>query len=104
MTAFHLNKINDIAKNINYINIPQYNVFNNQIKALSKRQRNLKFNTIGRMSLVNPQDTAIFYLKLILHKIKGGSFFKDLWIVNKTVYKWYKGAAMALGLIEDDKH
>ena len=30
---FDLNKIDDFAKNINYINIPQYYVFNNQSNA-----------------------------------------------------------------------
>ena len=35
---FDLNKMDVFAKNINYINIPQYYVFNNQNKAWIKRQ------------------------------------------------------------------
>ena len=70
MTAwFDLNKMDVFAKNINYINIPQHYVFNNQNKACMKRQRNHQFNTIGRMSIVSPEDTERFYLKLLLYKM-----------------------------------
>ena len=72
MTAcLDLNEIDDFAKNINYINIPQYYVFNNQSNAWVRRKRNNKFNTIGRMSIVSPKDSERFYLELILHKITG---------------------------------
>ena len=73
---------------INYINIPQYYVFNNQNKAWIKRQRKHQFNTIGRMSIVSPEDTVRFYLKLLLYKIKGATSFKNLLTVNKTLLPW----------------
>ena len=57
---FNLNKMDVFAKNINYINIPQYYVFNNQNTAWIKRQRKHQFNTIGRMSIVSPEDTGDF--------------------------------------------
>ena len=81
------------AKNINYINIPQYYVFNNQNKAWIKRQRKHQFNTIGRMSIVSSEGTERFYLKLLLYKIKGATSFKNLLTVNKTLYKTYKEAS-----------
>ena len=84
------------AKNINYINIPQYYVFNNKNKSWIRRQKNHQFNTIGSMSIVSPEDTERFYLKSLLFKIKGATYFKDLLTVNKTLYKTYKEAAVAL--------
>ena len=66
-------------------------------------KRNQQFNTIGGMSIVSPKNTERFYLKLLLYKIKGATSFKDLLTVNKTLYKTYKEAAMASGLIEDDE-
>ena len=81
------------AKNINYINIPQCYVFNNQNEACIKRQRTHQFNTIGRMSILSPEDTERFYLKLLLYKIKGATSFKNLLTVNKTLYKTYKEAS-----------
>ena len=90
---FDLNKMDVFAKNINYINLPQYYVFNNQNKAWIKRQRNHQFNTIGRMSIVSSEGTERFYLKLPLYKIKGATSFKNLLTVNKTLYKTYKEAS-----------
>ena len=55
------------------------------------------------MSIVSPKNTERFYLKLLLYKIKGATSFKDSRSVNKTLYKKYKKAAVAVGLIEDDK-
>ena len=78
MTAwFDLNEINDFTKNMNYINIPQYYFFNNQSNAWVRRKRTQQFNTIGRMSIVSPKDSERFYLKLILHKVKGVTCFRD---------------------------
>ena len=82
---------------------------------MSKKKKNQQFNTIGRISIVSPKDserfmlqTVTFYvklvLKLILHKIKGVTCFKDLLTLDKIFYKTYKGAALALGFIEDDEH
>ena len=56
------------------------------------------------MSIVSPKDSERFYLKLILHKIKGVTCFKDLLTVDKIFYKTYKEAALALVLIEDNEH
>ena len=55
------------------------------------------------MSIVSPEDTERFYLKLVLYKIKGATSFKNLLTVNKTLYKTYKEADMASGVIEDDE-
>ena len=54
---FDLYKMDVFAKNIIYINISQYYVFNNQNKARIRRQRDQQFNTYGRMSIVSPKDT-----------------------------------------------
>ena len=99
-----MNEIDDFAKNINHINIPQYYVSNNQRNAWVKRKRNQQFNTIGKMSIVSPKDPERFYLKIILHKMKGVTCFKDLLPVDKIFYETYKEAALALGLIKDDEH
>ena len=61
-----------------------------------QRQRKHQFNTIGRMSIVSSEDNERFYLKLLLYKIKGATSFKNLSTVNKTLYKIYKEAAVAL--------
>ena len=55
------------------------------------------------MSIFSPEDTERFHLKLLSYEIKGATSFKNLLTVNKTLYKTYKEAAVALGLIEDDK-
>ena len=37
------------------------------------------------MSIVSPENTERFYLKLLLYKIKGTTSFKNLLTVNKTL-------------------
>ena len=56
------------------------------------------------MSIVSPKDSKRFYQKLISHKMKGAACFKDLLTINNILYKIYKEAVLALGLIKDDEH
>ncbi|GBM32835.1 hypothetical protein AVEN_216539-1 [Araneus ventricosus] len=48
------------------------------------------------------KNTACYYLRLLLHKIKGPTSFKDLRTVNGIEYETYREACLALGLLEND--
>lgn len=75
---FNLNKNDEYAKKIKYVNIPNHYVFNYKTKSWVKRQRKQKYCTIGRIYAISPKDSERFHLKLILNHIKGAESFEDL--------------------------
>ena len=99
-----LNKIDEFARKIKYVNIPKYYVYNLKTKLWIKRQRCLTHDAIGRMNTVSPKDSERFHLKLILNRIKGATSFDDLKTYDGKLYQNYKDMALALGLIENDSN
>ena len=99
-----LNKFDEFARKIKYVNIPKYYVYNWEIKLWVKRQRCLNHDAIGRMNTVSPKDSERFHLKLILNRIKGATSFDDLKTYDGKLYQNYKDMALALGLIENDSN
>ncbi|GJU75430.1 DNA helicase [Tanacetum coccineum] len=58
---------------------------------------------IGRLVYVHPASGELFYLRTLLCHQKGRGTFQDIRTVNKIVYKTYRAACEALGLLGDDK-
>ena len=73
---FELNKNDEFARKIHYVNIPEYYIF--QGKKWIRRKNNKKNKAIGRLITVSPKDEERFYLKLLLRKITGAKSFEDL--------------------------
>ena len=99
---FDLNKNDEFARKIHYVNIPQYYILQGK-KWI--RRKNVKQNeAIGRLIItVSPKDEEKFYLKLLLRKITGATSFDDLKTFNEINYETYKDTALAMGLIKNDK-
>ena len=97
---FELNRKDDYAKNIKYVNIPKYYNFEN--KCWIKRKRNLEHYTIGRLNIVSPKDIERFHLKLILNRVKGATSFQDLRTYENCTYNTYRETAIKMGLVDDD--
>ena len=98
---FDLNKNDEFARKIHYVNIPQYYILQGK-KWI--RRKNVKQNeAIGRLITVSPKDEERFYLKLLLRKITGATSFDDLKTFNEINYETYKDTALAMGLIKNDK-
>jgi hypothetical protein len=49
------------------------------------------------------RDREIFYIRLLLTRVRGPTSFNNLRIVDRTLYETFKGAYIALGLLVDDK-
>ena len=56
------------------------------------------------MYTVYPSEHKRWYLRLLLTHVAGSTSFMDLRTVNGVVYDTYRGAAMALGLLETNNH
>ena len=98
---FDLNKNDEFANNIKYVNIPDYYTFN-ETNIWVKLERKQKHYAIGRLNIVSPKDSERFSLKLILGRIKGANSFKDLRTYENVTYNTHKEAAIAMDLIEND--
>ncbi|XP_031778423.1 uncharacterized protein LOC116416077 [Nasonia vitripennis] len=101
---FKLNKIDDFAKTLKYVELTEYYRFNKKSKSWIKRSRSSQYNTIARLNIVSPKDTERFFFKLILNRARGPTSFEDLKNHKDIEYQTYKDAALAIGLIEDDLH
>jgi len=63
-----------------------------------------KTDTIGRMYTIHPNNPEYFYLRILLHNVRGPTSFKNLKSVDGIEYDKYREACQKLGLLKDDKH
>lgn len=114
LTAFFtLCKSDSFAKTLLYNEIPSYYTWNLAQKKFIKRKQGTvidatnnirKSKTIGRVYSVHPKNTDCFYLRMLLHHIKGPESFNDLKTINGIEFPTYREACMELGLLENDNH
>ncbi|GBM12889.1 hypothetical protein AVEN_114968-1 [Araneus ventricosus] len=62
-----------------------------------------EINALGRAYTVHPNNAECFYLRLLLHTIRGPTSFTDLKSVEGQVCESYREACLKLGLLEDDQ-
>ncbi len=121
LTAFFdLNKHDDLAKNILYIDIPKYFTWKIGSKETpphwKRRERGLAdetsdftSNAIGRINRIsfNAHQSELYYLRVLLHHKKGPTCYKDLKTVDidgkEVVSDTFQEACLMLGLIDDDR-
>ena len=61
-------------------------------------------SAIGRVYTVHPKQDECFFVRLLLHTVKGGCSFEDLRTVNGEVKLTLKEACRCLDLLEDNSH
>ena len=102
---FEANKTNEgEATSYTYSQFPEYFVFNKKDKEWNPRVRNFG-ETIGRIPSIplNPRTMELYSLRLILHNKKGSTSFEELRTVDEKVMHNFQSAAIAMGLLDDDK-
>ena len=57
---------------------------------------------LGRVYTISPHQGECFYLRLLLHNLKGPQLFADLRTVNGELCSSFREACLKLGLLEDD--
>ena len=95
-----LNKENELARSLLYVEIPKHFVWNSQEKKWTERKQG---KSIGRIHHVPPSWGELFYLRMLLNKVKGAQEWDDFKEYDGVVYGTYKEACYARGLLEDDK-
>lgn len=98
---FELNKVSDLAKSKTYVQIPEFFTWDSKQRQFKLRRK--KSNTIGRINYVSRSCEDGYFARILLNHQKGPKCFEDLRTVKEVVYKTYKDACFALGLLDDDK-
>ena len=61
-------------------------------------------NALGRVYTVHPNNFECFFLRLLLHNVRGLTSFDALKTVNGQVCETFREACQKMGLLEDDAH
>ena len=111
LTAFfQLCCVDDFASNLLYIDVPRFYTWETSKKEWKRRKRGTKVpdvdiyetQTLGRVYTVSPKQGECFFLRLLLHSIKGPRSFDSLKTVNGLITDTFREACLLLGLLDDD--
>ena len=89
--------------------VPKYYTWNN--KSWSRRKQGTdvagfpgvkEAHVLGRVYTINPRQGECFYLRLLLHHIRGPQSFAELKTVEGDLCSSFREACFRLGLLEDD--
>lgn len=83
-----------------YDEIPQHYVWNEADRIWTLRKRGKK---IGRLSYTHHTSGELWYLRLLLIKVRGATSFESLRTVNGQLFNTYQEACKEYGLLDDDK-
>ncbi|GJU61123.1 ATP-dependent DNA helicase RRM3-like protein [Tanacetum coccineum] len=93
-------KTDTFAQKLLYVEFPKYYVWKHDEKVWQRRQ---KGESIGRIHHVPPSWGEMFYLRVLLNKVRGTMDWEDFKKFDDVVYPTFKDACYARGLLEDDK-
>ena len=102
MAWFEANREYENTRNLTYPEFPEHFVFVD--RKWKPRKRGFG-ETIGRVPSVplNPHTMEQYSLRMIIHNRPGATSFKDLRTVDGEVMPNFQSAAIAMGLLDDDK-
>ena len=103
---FALCQVDDFARTLLYVDVPEYYTWNN--KSWQRRKQGAavagypgvkQAQALGRVYTISPRQGECFYLRLLLHNVRGPQSFAGLKIVDDG---FFHEACLKLGLLEDD--
>ena len=101
--------MDDFAKTLLYADVPKYYTWNN--KSWSRRKQGTdvadfpgvkEAHVLGRVYIINPRQGECFYLRLLLHHIRGPQSFAELKTMEGDICSSFREACFRLGLLVDD--
>lgn len=114
LTAFFKLCQNDpFAKTLFYPDVPSYYTWDTSRRVFSRQKKGISVegfdgvfrdNAIGRVYMVHPKNAECFYLRLLLHEVRGPTSFEDLRTVDGYICEKYREACQRRGLLENDNH
>ncbi|GBP51524.1 hypothetical protein EVAR_44500_1 [Eumeta japonica] len=114
LTAFfQLCQTDPFAKTLLYVDVPIYYTWDKTRKIFQRRKQGMpeeghpeimKTNAIGRVYTIHPNNAECFYLRMLLHEIRGPTNFTDLRTIDGYICHTYREACQRLGLLENDNY
>ena len=111
LTAFfNLCQNDPFASTLLYPQVPEYYTWDKARKVWNKRKRGqvqedtVKAPAIGRVYTVSPRAGECYFLRMLLHEVKGPTSFQDLRTVDGKILKTYREACLERQLLENDHH
>lgn len=88
------------ARELTYAELPTKFVYDAKIKAWNPRKKGF---AIGRLAPVSPSSGELYFLRVLLNKVRGPKCYADIKTVDGIVQPSYEDACYARGLLDDDK-
>lgn len=110
---FELCKIDKFAKTLLYNQVPKYYTWNKTKKQFLRRKIGAPVHNhpglkssgaLGRVYTVHPNNAECYYLRMLLHNVKGPTSFEYLRTVKNETCGTFREACLKLGLLEEEKH
>ena len=95
-----LNKTDDDARKLTYVEIPTKFVFKKEKRKWFPRKQGF---AVGRIHYVPESVGECYYLRMLLNHVKGPTEWDDFKLWNKVVHNTFKEACNARGLLDNDK-
>ncbi|CAH1421827.1 unnamed protein product [Lactuca virosa] len=94
------NKINKDARKLTYVEFPTKFVWKPNGRFWKPRKIG---RSIGRIHSVSPKLGELYFLRILLNKVKGPKSFGEIRTVNGEEFPSFRDACYALGMLDDDK-
>ncbi|XP_071689118.1 uncharacterized protein [Rutidosis leptorrhynchoides] len=89
------------ARQLTYLDFPTRFVWNKDTKLWTLRK---KFTgSIVRIHHVSPQTGELFYMRILLNKVKGPTSYEDIKTVEGNICSTFKETCYEMGLLDDDQ-
>ncbi|KAI9077949.1 hypothetical protein K1719_040078 [Acacia pycnantha] len=96
---FEKNKDDPFARTLTYSQFPNFFIFVREKRLWKTRE--LGFS-VGRIGHCTPAQGELYYLRLLLTKVRGPKNYTDIRTVNNVVFPTFREACYAYGLLDDD--
>ncbi|XP_071718447.1 uncharacterized protein [Rutidosis leptorrhynchoides] len=95
------NKKSEEARKLTYVEFPSKFCWQQDAKIWTRRK--IGSGSVGRIHHVSPSSGELFYLRILLNKVRGPKSYEDIRTVNGKVYDTFKQACYEMGLLDDDQ-
>ncbi|KAI9082219.1 hypothetical protein K1719_035642 [Acacia pycnantha] len=97
---FEKNKDDPFTRTLTYSQFPNHFTFVREKRFWKIRERDF---SVGRIGHCTPAQGELYYLRLLLTKVRGTKTYTDIRTVDTVVYPTFREACYALGLLDDDQ-
>lgn len=94
------NKEDSHARTLTYAEFPGSYVWRKDLRKWCLRKQR---KCVGRIHYVPPSLGELYYLRVLLNKVRGATSFEDIRTISGKMFASFQDACYSLGLLDDDK-